>query len=349
MSGVAAPAAAGGAAPAAPSGNGVSNGTPAPASSTATQAPAAPGVNGTATPRPGETTAAASSAAVEKLLKKLRVGGKELEVDFASEDTAREYQTLKHNAYKVERYQQEMRDFQRTKERLAAGDPSVFQELGVDIGDAVQRAVQAQQQMAEMSPEQQAFAQREAQLAAREKALEQQETQRRQMAEQARKQAVKKQTFNELMQAAKAAGLPLDSKAERGAALALAARIHAAEIKAGRPRMSPEQLGALMEKVTFGELSHKVKAVASNPAIRARRAAELKALHDAAVSSLEGDALLDFYGPEHVKRIYAAGMARLNARNPVTGTPVPQRGATTSTGGGQLDYAALRAKYNIGG
>lgn len=341
-------AAGGGAAPAAPSGNGVSNGTAAPASSTATQAPGGEGANGTAAPDKGATTQTQQTQ-VEKLLKKLRIGGQDQEIDVASPEFLREYQTLKHNAYKQAKFQQEQAEFQRTKERLAAGDPSVFSEMGLDIESAIKGAAEAQAAQQQMSPEQQAFAKREQELAAREKAFEAQEQHRKQVQEHHRKQEVKKQTFEELMSAAKAAGMSLETKAERGAAFALVARIHAAELKAGRPRMTPEQLGALAERVTFNDLASKVKALSANPAIRARRSAELRALIEAATAGLDGDALLDFHGPEYLKRVYAAGKQRLASRNPVTGTPVPQSGETTRTDGPLMNMSDIRKRYGFGG
>lgn len=337
-----APAVAPVAAPAAAPANGSSNG----ASSNNTTA--APGV----TPPTTDVKAPAQQTAVEKLIKKLKVAGREEEVDMASPEALRELQIARHNASKQRAFNEQYGQFSQMLERLKSGDASVLTEAGVDIEGLVKRAHEEAAQRAALSPEQQEVAQLKAELARRESETQRQQESIRQQAESAKRQAYKKSTFESLMSAAKAAGLSLDSKAQRGSALSLAAKLNIEELRAGRPPLTPELLGLKMEQRSFSDLAEKLKAVVSRPELRVRRAAELKALNEAVFSGLEGDALLDTLGEQLLARVYQAGVDRLYRKNQPGGGQASTNGAATTTAaqpGNLTDMSAIRNKWGFGG
>lgn len=333
----AAPAGAG-AAPA-PAANGSSNGA---ASGNTGAAPGVAPAQPTADVKAPET----KQVSVEKLIKKLKVAGREEEVDMASPEALRELQIARHNASKQRAFNEQYGQFSQMLERLKSGDASVLTEAGVDIEGLVRRAHEEAAQRAALTPEQQEVAQLKAELARREAETQRQQQTLKQRAEAAKRQAFKKSTFESLMTAAQAAGLKLDTKAQRGAALSLAAKLNIEELKAGRPPLTPELLGLKMEQRSFADLSEKLAAVVARPELRARRAAELKALNEAVFSGLDGDALLDTLGPALLKRVYAAGIERHNRKN-APGAPAAantQQETTTKL----ADMAAVRNKYNFG-
>lgn len=257
---------------------------------------------------------------------------------------AMELQRARHLAHQQSQFQKERGDWNRTLERLKSGDLGVLQEAGVNLDELFSRAMQEREQLSQLTPEQQELAQLKQEIARRDADQKRQLEEQQQMTKKQAQEAFKKRTFGELMEAVKAAGMPMETRAERGAGLALAARIRAAALKSGMD-LTSEQLGLEMEKAVFGELGHKLKAVSGSPAVRTRRAAEIKALRDATLSGLDGDGLLDALGDDLVKKVYAAGMARLQKKN----TPDTAGGEAAKADEGKIDsFAAARARYGFG-
>lgn len=160
-----------------------------------------------------------------------------------------------------------------------------------------------------------------------------------QQREERRKLRTRETTKRGVFEALKASGLYPEgttpqAKAARGRMLALTSRMQMAELRAGRPEMTPQQLAVAIPKRFIGDASQLVEQLSRQPEFRTAHAQELAGLLDATTTGLEGRALLDFLGQGLLSRIIAAQTAVLHAKRNGTqqAQPPPQRAPAQQNG-----------------
>jgi hypothetical protein len=112
------------------------------------------------------------------------------------------------------------------------------------------------------------------------------------------------------------AAMKLSGRQRSGELLKTMAEVMELAEQAGEPPMSPEQLVSAADRLESTRISGLVKRAVADPAWRAKNAAVLKDLAQAIMPALEGDSLLDFFGPKNVDRLARAALAKYR-KNPL--------------------------------
>lgn len=247
--------------------------------------------------------------------RELKVGGKVHAVDLDEAGITRELQVGRHSQAQLEAARAQL-DGQAQFDRLLSSGrvDEALAMKGVDIRALIAANAQKAEQRAQMTPEQARIAELEEQLSQTEQRQQTEQAERQAQAKQARLQNVRNETRTDLFAALDAGGFKLGpnvSKQVRGAALAAAARIQAAAIRAKQPPLTPEALVSAIHKHFFSEQQRTTAALLESPDFRGRHGQELSTHFGALTNGLEGDALLSFCGNAFEQRFVAAQMARL--------------------------------------
>lgn len=280
------------------------------------------GVAATQLPEAGQTSASQPPKQEAYRFKKtLKVSGKPVAVDLDEAGIERELQTGRHYARQWEEAQSKLRAAAELEQLLASNPREALKRKGLDFDQLLLTEAQRAAQMAEMTPEQQRIAELEHQLAQRDEFEKQQKQQQEQALAERRRANTQNQVRKEVFESLKHVGFPIDgegNRAFRGAALAMGAKIQARAIRAGQPRLTPQQLGEAVQRQFLEDSGRVASVVAQVPEFRTKNAGAISSLLDGVTAGLEGQALLDMLGPKMQQRLIQAQMAALQKRAGVT-------------------------------
>ncbi len=321
------------------------------------QAPAAStnGANGKA-PAPVDPKAAAP-APVEKPFQyktKIRSGdGREVEVEYDKPKLDRTLVEHRDAVAKLARYEKELAERRAFDKMLRENPREALSKHGLNLDELALQRAQREAQLAELSPEQRRIVELEQQIQEREESTKRTEQERQQTQAQRRKQAYQEKTRAEVIQSLKHVGLDIMTGPQnaqvRGTMLAMAAKIQARTIRAGKPAYTPQELGAEVQKAWLSDATRISGLVASMPEFRAKNAEALRGHLDSLTSGLEGVDLLTFLGPTFARRIVQAQLAQLAGGKSSQPAPTNGQQPTQQQGGDvPLDYYEMRRRMNQG-
>ncbi len=327
--------------------NGVALGQP----NTAAPPPAAP-----VTP-PVAKVEAPKAAEPYRFKREISLNGKKVPVELDELGIEREIATGRAAQSQATRLQKQLEQFTKMNELLEAGDFDGLAKLkGADFESFIAQREQRAKAMAELTPEQQEIVTLREQIAQSQRKQQAEEAQRQQQQQQAQRRATQERTRADLFESLKHVGYKLDGPENaqaRGTAIAMAARIQKQALLAGRPRLTPEQLGAEVSRAFLGDVAHIARAVTKHPEFRGKHGKEVGAVLESLTNGLEGDSLLDSLGPALLMRVVQAQMAQLGRgprAQPAQGGVIQQPGGilsapqTNGQGGQTLDFYTLEAE-----
>ena len=282
--------------------------------------------------------------------KKLKVGGKEFEIDFA--DQARLERELAIGLDARQKREAELKELAelRAERKLLKENPwEAAKKHGHSLEEQLLQKAQREAQLAELTPEQRRIVELEQALQEREAAQQKAEQERQQTREQRRRQAFRNQMQSQVIESLKHVGMDITGKgnaATRGAMLSLAAKIQARTIRAGRPAFTPEQLGAEVQKTWLLDTTRISGLVTAAPEFRAKNAEALRSHIDALTNGLEGNDLLQFVGSGFIRRVVQAQLAALQGGQRPTEPPAQTNQPQIKQLGGDvpLDYYEMRRR-----
>lgn len=259
-------------------------------------------------PKPNETP----QEKAWRLKKKIKVNGKEHDVDMGEDDVVREIQKARHSETTRGEFDKKVAEFEARQRKLAEDPDAFFQENGIDLETILSERAKRAEQMKALSPEQQEMMRLRQEIQKRDVAEQKRQQTDAQRAEQQAQYELVQQTFNRIDSAIKLSGLPRAPET-----LKLYAEVQELAEYAGEPEMSPQQIVAAGEKLLLQRLGSTLKVISTNEAWRGKNAEMLAELGKAVLPNLKGDALLTWLGPEMVKAVTAAAWAKTR------GSPTP--------------------------
>lgn len=316
--------------------NGATNGT---------QPPNGAQANGTPPPDAGQPASTQAPKEAYRFKRTLKVGDKRVAVDLDESGLERELQAGRHFARQWEQAQAKLKAAAELEQLLATNPREAFKRRGFDFDQLLMSEAQRAEQMAQMTPEQQRIAELEHALQQREE-LDRQQKEQAEAAKLERSRVRSQETARkELFESLKHVGFPIEGEANRsfrGAALSMAAKIQARAIRAGQPRLTPQQLGEAVQRQFLEDSGRVASVVAKVPEFRTKNAGAISSLLEGVTSGLEGQALLDMLGPKMQQRIVQAQMAALQKRGVTVGGGQTQPQQPGKEEKPTLDYYTLQ-------
>ncbi len=291
--------------------------------------------------------------------KEITLGGKKVAVELDELGLEREIATGRSAQQQLTRAQKQLEQSAKVNELLDAGDFEALAKLkGIDFEAILAERHERAEALKTLTPEQQEIVKLREQIARSEQQQQAAEQQRQQQTKQAQRQATQERTRAELFESLKHVGYKLDgpeNNQARGQALGMAAKLQKAAILAGRPPLTPQQLGAEVTRSFLGDLAQAARAVTQHPEFRGKHGKEVGAVFESLTTGLEGNALLDAMGPALLTRVVQAQLAQIG-RGPaqqaannglamqqpggiITAPPTPTNGKATP-----LDFYSLEAE-----
>ncbi len=265
--------------------------------------------------------------------REISLGGKKVAVELDELGLEREIATGRSAQQQLTRAQKQLEQSARVNELLDAGDFEALAKLkGIDFEAILHERHERAEALKTLTPEQQEIVKLRDQIARSEQQQHVAEQQRQQQAKQAQRQATQERTRADLFESLKHVGYKIDGPENaqtRGVALGMAAKLQKAALLAGKPPLTPQQLGAEVTRSFLGDLAQAARAVTQHPEFRGKHGKEVGAVFESLTTGLEGNALLDAMGPALLTRVVQAQLAQIG-RGPVA---QPAAGIVQQPGG----------------
>lgn len=295
---------------------------PATAAKAGAQADAPPADPKAAAAKPAETP----TEKAYRLKKKLKVGGKDYDVDLDEAGIEREVQKAKHYETQRGEFDKARADFEARQRKLVEDPDAFFEENQIDLDAILTERQRRAEAMKALTPEQQEVARLKDVIAKRDAA-----DQRRTEAD---AKTAETTAHNERVQGEmrlygetfKLLGVE-PGKPGAGSLLRTFATVREMAVMNGEPDLTAPQLAAAAERFELSQASTVIERLASNEAWRGKHSPLLEKMATGALKHLKGDALLTTLGPELVRAVTAAAWQKTRGSpTPIIQSPPPPDG-----------------------
>lgn len=261
-----------------------------------------------------------------RLKKKLKVGGKDYDVDLDEAGIEREVQKAKHYETQRAEFDKARSDFEARQRKLVEDPDAFFEENQIDLDAILSERQRRAEAMKALSPEQQEVARLKQEIARRDQA-----EQRRQADESTRAEvtAHNERVQGEMRLYGETFKLLGAEPGKPGAASLLRtfATVREMAVMNGEPDLTPPQLAAAAERFELAQASNIIDRLASNEGWRGKHSPLLEKMATGALKHLKGEALLTTLGPDLVRAVTAAAWAKTrNSPTPIIQSPPPPDG-----------------------
>jgi hypothetical protein len=302
----------------------------APAAAPATTTPTTPVKNGAHTeagqppavdPKVNAKPAETQAEKAWRLKKKIKVGGKEHDVDMGEDDVVREIQKARHYESQREEFNKRQQDFEARQRKLAEEPDEFFRENNIDLESILAERGKRMEEMKALSPEQQRIRTLEEQIQKHAQAEQKRvaaEKQQAEVAEQNQRVSGELKLYGETFKLlGQEVGKPGAASLLRTFAIVREMAEHA-----GEPAMSPPQLAQAAERFELQQASNVIDRLSSNEAWRGKHGPLLEKMATGALKHLKGEALLTALGPELERAVVAAAWQKTrNSPTPIIQSP----------------------------